>query len=1089
MALPTTISGISTAAACAGPFKTSSTPTTTTSSTGATYSFGFLTGAQKAGQTFTVPAGGGLLTQCVFNLGKNNSPTDNITVDVYAVDGSGLPTGASLGTSSALAGSSLTGTGTDKTFSFSPAISLSGGVKYAAVLSRSGSVENTNNYFATGASTDVYGSGGSLSFDGSWTGTTADLRLVFSCGEAYYFFGRSSADADDMVAMKATDPTSSFSSVATTGTNNNPVQSISAFQVGDIVHIAYILFNSGLASLCYVKYIQFDMSADTFSSAEDVQASFDPRTSANATVAAASLVVRSNGTVVAFYNGARVASMGNSYARVVYKRRVSGTWDSSATAVDAGGASDWQNPWATLGTNASGRVHFYWDGGGSRMRALNSSDALQTETSASIPPLAGTHTSRFFNSDRLLDVGRGLSSGVIQSNRAQDADVPTWSSASAADVNCDYPMRLFDDGTDIWLLFRNSSDSDLDVSVSTNNGQTFSTPVEAFAGTVAQAQSNLSRDGNIYQRGNDIVIPYVVNDNGTLKYNEYVVRSVGGGTHQGTSVLASSTTLALNANMRLAASTVLAASSTVAARAAQIWVTNTATLAGSSTLSLNALRFMFGTAVLPASSSLLLDAVFLPKLGEGLLAGDSTLSAQASLALTAQAVLAASSTLTVAGTLALAGVTVLAASSTLTAVASRTISDAPTLAGSGELISLGRLSLRATTVLAGSTALTAVTSLTIPATTTLAGSSTLTADTLQALAGRTVLAGTSSLTSLAILALAGTVTLPASSTLTVTTSLALPGRATFAGDSAVLLDALRFIFGTAVLVSDSSLIADAVVTAGFIVWQATAVLESSSTLRAQGQLALVGTAILEGSGTVSAFTSLALRAAAVLPASGELVATGVLTLPTVATLTASSELIAASLLYRVAATTLAGNATLSAATTSVLAVTAVLAASGTLTTSASLSYRGAATLPADSTLTAASLHFMALSAVLPGNSTLTALGVLSLPSNAILAGSATLTALALLNLPANALLAASSDLIATGAVFKPSSALLEGTSSLTAEAMRFMFGLGAFAGQGAFAVDTNLHIASVLRQIHFRFRTDGDAVDAAPTWGELEDVS
>jgi len=85
---------------------------------------------------------------------------------------------------------------------------------------------------------------------------------------------------------------------------------------------------------------------------------------------------------------------------------------------------------------------------------------------------------------------------------------------------------MFNDGTDVWALYRSSTASDLYVIKSTDDGASFSGEALALTGTVANVSADLSKDGNIYLRGNDYVIPYVVNDNGTLKYNEYVVRSV-----------------------------------------------------------------------------------------------------------------------------------------------------------------------------------------------------------------------------------------------------------------------------------------------------------------------------------------------------------------------------------------------------------------------------------------------------------------------------------------------------------------------------------------------------------------------------------
>jgi hypothetical protein len=84
---------------------------------------------------------------------------------------------------------------------------------------------------------------------------------------------------------------------------------------------------------------------------------------------------------------------------------------------------------------------------------------------------------------------------------------------------------LFSDQGDVWVIYRNSSDSDLYAARSTTDGSTWLTPVNIFTATIASAAVNLSVDATIYQRGNNVVIPYIVNDAGTLKYNEYTVRT------------------------------------------------------------------------------------------------------------------------------------------------------------------------------------------------------------------------------------------------------------------------------------------------------------------------------------------------------------------------------------------------------------------------------------------------------------------------------------------------------------------------------------------------------------------------------------
>jgi len=89
------------------------------------------------------------------------------------------------------------------------------------------------------------------------------------------------------------------------------------------------------------------------------------------------------------------------------------------------------------------------------------------------------------------------------------------------------PARVFNDGTDVYVVVRDDITSDLYLYTSTTDGVSYGARTVFFTGTVAAANVNLSIDAIIYQRGSNFVIPYIVNDNGTLKYNEYTVRTSG----------------------------------------------------------------------------------------------------------------------------------------------------------------------------------------------------------------------------------------------------------------------------------------------------------------------------------------------------------------------------------------------------------------------------------------------------------------------------------------------------------------------------------------------------------------------------------
>ncbi len=130
----------------------------TTADTGGQASYGTATGIQQLAQTFTA-AQSGKVTTVVAVTAKQGSPTDNLYFTLETVDGSNLPTGTVLDTSTNVAGSGLATypSNTNATFTFS-ANSVTNGTVYALVEHRDGSLSDTNNYAdfggtATGCST------------------------------------------------------------------------------------------------------------------------------------------------------------------------------------------------------------------------------------------------------------------------------------------------------------------------------------------------------------------------------------------------------------------------------------------------------------------------------------------------------------------------------------------------------------------------------------------------------------------------------------------------------------------------------------------------------------------------------------------------------------------------------------------------------------------------------------------------------------------------------------------------------------------------------------------------------------------------
>lgn len=361
--------------------------------------------------------------------------------------------------------------------------------------------------------------------------TITGISTAISCVGPYkssagnvYFFGRDGTTATTLQAFKATDPTSSFASIDTETGFSTAVQHISGYQVGDVIHLCVI---DGATTSVNAKYQTFDMSSDTFVTAETIASAFDPQASTGANVYEGSIVVRDGGEVVVIFNGENVANMGSSYSRTYWSRRTGvATWTAAADTT-AGGQTDWRFPDAVLG--ASDRVHFMWTLTAEttlRVRTLTSGNTLGTEQNT-------TSASSVVRCVSYDDAGTQRIICLAQSDDVvsfTSADSPTLGAGDTAVIaSATAPFGLFVDGTDLWAVFRKSTDSDLYAATSTDDGAIFTGEVNIFTATVAAVNTNISIDGQIFQRGSSVVIPYVVNDNGTLKYNEYEVRTVAGG--------------------------------------------------------------------------------------------------------------------------------------------------------------------------------------------------------------------------------------------------------------------------------------------------------------------------------------------------------------------------------------------------------------------------------------------------------------------------------------------------------------------------------------------------------------------------------
>jgi hypothetical protein len=196
-------------------------------------------------------------------------------------------------------------------------------------------------------------------------------------------------------------------------------------------------------------------------------------------------------------------------------------------AVDAGGTINGYNCECILGT--SDIVHFLYhiNAATIRQRALTSANVLQTESSVA-STIASYHEGISYLNGATTKVVVGLTANGTNLNTLtfDSGNTPTTTNGgiSSGSTNGNN-FRLFSDGTDVYAIYNEATNGDIQINKSTDNGVTFDSAVVIYTGSIADVERNLSFDAGLpYESGWDYVYPYIINDAGTMYYNEYVLR-------------------------------------------------------------------------------------------------------------------------------------------------------------------------------------------------------------------------------------------------------------------------------------------------------------------------------------------------------------------------------------------------------------------------------------------------------------------------------------------------------------------------------------------------------------------------------------
>jgi hypothetical protein len=134
---------------------------------------------EEQGQSFTTPSGiSPRIRFCSVRLERNGSPTDNVFMRITSSIG-----GTALGTSNAVAASTISLAGAVIKFTFATVVELSASTKYFLELYRSGSRDSVNYIEARADTANFYASNGTYTKDnGAWSSESANDDWEFRVG-------------------------------------------------------------------------------------------------------------------------------------------------------------------------------------------------------------------------------------------------------------------------------------------------------------------------------------------------------------------------------------------------------------------------------------------------------------------------------------------------------------------------------------------------------------------------------------------------------------------------------------------------------------------------------------------------------------------------------------------------------------------------------------------------------------------------------------------------------------------------------------------------------------------------------------------
>ena len=345
---------------------------------------------------------------------------------------------------------------------------------------------------------------------------------------AFYavFVDTASATRSQVEVHKATDPTTSWSSVATHDGSAHEVLSCWAHLTGTDIVICI-----QKATLIQSHRYVFSTTSDTFT------VSFEGIGNSTGAVGtldhAVSITLRSNGDHILGYQKEPESIKGTKYRRYSYARRVGSTWTVDISIAANTGETHYDGGVVVLG--ASDRVHFFFSNhtsGITQHRSLSSGNSLDTiaNVDTSVASLQKKHAPGVSYSSggatkvRVPYVDSSGQLSMVKLDSGADPTITTdvnFSDNTVRIVNGSPVACTCNDGTTIHELYSDSGTSDLYRDQNANDGG-WGTDVEVLDAVTINRVS-----ANVYDRSG-AKLAYVYDDGGTVKYNEVALAAGGG---------------------------------------------------------------------------------------------------------------------------------------------------------------------------------------------------------------------------------------------------------------------------------------------------------------------------------------------------------------------------------------------------------------------------------------------------------------------------------------------------------------------------------------------------------------------------------